>query len=57
MTQTFGEQYLNETVRIIGQIDAAQVEQCALGLAGCARRAVACSSWASVVRPATPPTP
>jgi D-sedoheptulose 7-phosphate isomerase len=32
MTATFGEQYLRETVAIIGAIDAGQVEQCALGL-------------------------
>lgn len=32
MTKTFGEQYLNETVEIIGQIDTKQVEQCAVGL-------------------------
>ncbi len=30
---SFGEEYLHETVEIIGRIDAAQVEQCALGLA------------------------
>ena len=34
MKKTFGEQYLNEAVEVIGQIDTAQVEQCALGLAG-----------------------
>jgi len=32
MTQTFAEQYLNETIAIIGQIDVAQVERCAQSL-------------------------
>jgi D-sedoheptulose 7-phosphate isomerase len=32
MTKTFGEQYLNETVEIINQIDADQIEACAVGL-------------------------
>jgi D-sedoheptulose 7-phosphate isomerase len=32
MAPTFGEQYLNETIEIIGQIDADQIEQCAVGL-------------------------
>jgi D-sedoheptulose 7-phosphate isomerase len=32
MTKTFAEQYLNETVEIIGRIDGAEVERCAVGL-------------------------
>jgi D-sedoheptulose 7-phosphate isomerase len=34
MTKTFTEQYLDETVEIIGQIDGTQVERCAVGLSG-----------------------
>lgn len=33
MSKTFAEQYLDETVEVIGQIDADQIEQCAVGLA------------------------